>query len=421
MSSPFPFDAVIFDLDGTLVATNRFWVSAARAGAKKAFGELGIDRELPLAGEWMSMVGLPMKVGFEQIFPDLDEEQRAHVMDRCIVEEKRALKAGGAALMPDTLEVIESFSRAGVRLAIASNCGQFYLDSMLDSFDLRKWIDAPRCLDTPGIHTKTDMIADVLNRFETRSAVMVGDRSSDRDAAWANGIPHVHLTSGYASEEVQCEATIDGLNELPPLLTGRKNWLEDCQRAIGSSVRSLGVTGGPCSGKSLFARDLARLASEPMSVVELDWFKRESNEWRPSDEVLAHVAARFDLDRLERDLFEPLSRGEEVRLEPGGGVKPVTIAPGQSWILEGPCLLHPRIASRLDRIAALEVPDEVALRRCAGRDQEHLGPRTLLELRSEGLPLQAAFDRDFPARERADWFSRCDPFGQPLPEPRPVE
>ena len=51
-------------------------------------------------------------------------------------------------------------------------------------------------------------IAELLERFATRSALMVGDRSSDRDAAWANGLPHAHLLRGYAAatEVVEAEA-----------------------------------------------------------------------------------------------------------------------------------------------------------------------------------------------------------------------
>jgi len=421
MSSPFPFDAVIFDLDGTLVATDGFWIRAARAGAKKAFAELGLERELPLAGEWMSMVGYPLEQGFENVFQDLGAEQRALVMKRCVEEEERALKAGGAALLPDALAVLEKLSKAGVRLGIASNCGQFYLDSMLDSFSLRQWVEAPRCLDSPGITNKASMIADILERFETRSAVMVGDRASDRDAAWANGLPHVHLTSGFANEQVQCEAVIDGLVELWPLLEGRREWLLDCRRSLGENIRSIGVTGGPCSGKSLFARDLARLAPEPTVVIELDWFKREQPTSQAADEVLARVAQMYDLDRLEEELFEPLARGEAVQIARARGETSVAIASGAAWILEGPCLLHPRIASRLDRVAALEVSAEVALRRCSGRDSMGFGPAPLMELRSERLPLHEAFERDFPAEERADWYSAADPFGQTLPEPGPIE
>ena len=63
----FPFDSIVFDLDGTLVATDRFWIPAARAGARRAFEELGLERELPSADQWMSMVGYPLEEGFRRV------------------------------------------------------------------------------------------------------------------------------------------------------------------------------------------------------------------------------------------------------------------------------------------------------------------------------------------------------------------
>src|SRR5690349_20809984 len=83
-AQPFLFDAVLFDLDGTLVATDRFWVDAARAGARRAFEELGLERAMPTAAEWMGMVGLPLEQAFDALFTDLDPKARAHVFARCV-------------------------------------------------------------------------------------------------------------------------------------------------------------------------------------------------------------------------------------------------------------------------------------------------------------------------------------------------
>ena len=89
--------AFFFDLDGTLVATDRFWVAAAGAGCRRAFAELGLDRPRPSAADWMSMVGEPLEAGIDRLFGDLSPEQRELVSRRCIEEEAALLRAGGAA------------------------------------------------------------------------------------------------------------------------------------------------------------------------------------------------------------------------------------------------------------------------------------------------------------------------------------
>ena len=44
---------------------------------------------------------------------------------------------------------------------------------------------------------KVDMVAEILARFGTRDAVMIGDRESDREAASANRIPFILFTGGF--------------------------------------------------------------------------------------------------------------------------------------------------------------------------------------------------------------------------------
>ena len=227
MDAPFPFDAVLFDLDGTLLATDRFWLPAARVGARRAFEELGLERELPGSEEWLGLVGLPIKQGFRDLFADLKPEQADLILARCTEEEHFAMKSGGAALLPGVAEALADFAARGVAMGIASNCYQTYLDTALESVGLARWIDEARCLESPGIRDKAGMIADLLQTFGTHSAVMVGDRAGDRDAAHANGLPHVHLSNGFAprGEQVECEAVIEDFLELKGVLEGRTRWI----------------------------------------------------------------------------------------------------------------------------------------------------------------------------------------------------
>ncbi len=398
MSAPPLFDAALFDLDGTLVATDRFWVSAARTGCRKAFRELGLEREVPSPEAWMSLVGLPADEGFAGLFADLPAAQVAHIAEACAAEEQKLLAGGGAAPMPGALELLERLRDQGLRIGIASNCSQSYLDHMLERLELGRFVDLALCLDSPGIAHKAGMLAECLRAFGTRSAFMVGDRSGDREAAWENGLPHVHCAFGFApsGEGDGAEATIEDLGELPARLEGRRSWIEDAFERAGAllSLRSaggpvaLGVTGRSAAGKTLFARDAARVFADhgiPCRAVSLDDFAHAAvgAPPGPEEDVLGHV---FDAERLTADVLEPHARGttDEVLL------------------LEGPFLLDPRLRPYLARIVYLTVPEEVSLRRAAARTAPDGDPGPVLRVRGTLLPAERALEERYDPARHAD-------------------
>jgi len=407
MPAPLLFDAVLFDLDGTLVATDRFWVAAAGAGAERAFEELGLDRAPPSPAEWMQLVGLPLRQGLRELFGDLPAEAVARIEARCLEEEARALAAGGAAFLPHVERTLTELAERGVRLGIASNCGRDYLEHLCEALRLPRWFGELRCLDSPGIETKADMLADLLATFDTRSAVFVGDRRTDLEAARANAIPHVHLEGGFAParEAVPADATVAHLGELVGTLERRSRWLDDVAGDLGlnASVRTLGVSGGPAAGKSLFARDLARVL-------------RASG--RPARALAADAFA--DPDELRRELLEPRCRGLAVELEhgpeadrPGEGVR---IEPDELLVLEGRWLLEPATATRLDRLVHLELSDELAVARVAGRDGLLGGPAAVEDLVAVELPRQRSFQERYPPGRSDLVLDASLPLG---PEPPP--
>jgi len=332
----------------------------------------------------MELVGLPLEEGFRRLFADLPEDRWRAVMQACTEEEDGLLESGGVALMPGADATLAELSGLGKRLGIASNCSRSYLDHMLGA-GLGERVQASYCLDSGGIGDKADMIAELLGDFDTRSAIFVGDRRGDRDAAWANGLPHVHCAFGFRpdGEDVRAEGVLEDLGELPDLLRRRAVWIAEALECLGvpGGARIIGITGAPASGKTLFARDAARLLESggvEAAAVSLDACRRT--------ELLDGASTAEELYDLEGALAEVFARLPADR--------PVFV--------DGAYLLDPRLRGRFDRILHLDLPEDLQWQRLAGREGRLGGPRALDPAREVFVPGYRAHRARFDAAGLAD-------------------
>jgi uridine kinase len=249
---------------------------------------------------------------------------------------------------------------------------------------------------------------------------MVGDRRGDRDAAWENGLPHVHLARGFAQagEDVACEATIDEMGELVPRLERRRTWIEGALAKLGILEKSaavegrrLGITGHSGSGKTLFARDCGRILEDhgrAAAILALDDFPKSgitsdelsSTGFWSLDKPLEHLERAYDVDVLIERVIEPHRQGKDVRFERNG--TRIEVARDAVLVLQGVFLLHPKLRPALDLVVHLEVSESQSLRRIAGRDARRRGPESLLAVRRHLLPTQRAFDEAVAPAGHAD-------------------
>ena len=104
------------------------------------------------------MVGLPLEQAFESTFGDLDLGTREALLVACAEAGHAQLDRHGATLLAGVEETLADLSARGVRLGIASNCSPEYLELMLTRAGLERWIEEGRCLASPGVRDKGDMI-----------------------------------------------------------------------------------------------------------------------------------------------------------------------------------------------------------------------------------------------------------------------
>jgi phosphoglycolate phosphatase len=217
-----PPDLVVFDLDGTLLATDLFWLDIGRRAVETVYRRRGFEHELPDDRRFLQAIGLPMSQFWRFILPEEMHRFEAEV-EACAQElEQEAFANGRSTMYPGAAELLRDLHAAGTRLALASNCGRRYLEGFLDAFELRALVEEWRCVDSPGVSSKVDMVRDILATTGARHAVMVGDRANDRESATANRIPFILFAGGFlATEPKNGEPVARDYAELRALLLPR--------------------------------------------------------------------------------------------------------------------------------------------------------------------------------------------------------
>jgi phosphoglycolate phosphatase len=202
---------ILFDLDGTLIDSTSLVLPAYRH-AIRHFPQY----EMPSAETMKRSLGLPDAQIWEVLMPNATPAERQEAYARCEEFIKETMDST-SILMPGAMEVLSELQARGHILTVASNCGESYLNAVLDSQGLRRFFTNPLCLGSVAGRRKADILARHFERFDRNSAVMVGDRRTDVEAAEEHGVPCIGCAFGFGSEdELQGAAVI--IRSLPELL-----------------------------------------------------------------------------------------------------------------------------------------------------------------------------------------------------------
>lgn len=183
------YDALIFDLDGTLWDASATSTIAWNEGLK-ACGVLKTVTEDALR----SVTGKPFHECLENLFPGIAEEypQIMRIMDE--FEEKLILEKGGK-LYPGTVETLRELAR-DYSLFIISNCDDWYLDAFLSKYAPKEFFTGYDCHGMSGKH-KASMIRDMVSKYRLSNPVYIGDTAHDQESARSAGIDFIHIAHGF--------------------------------------------------------------------------------------------------------------------------------------------------------------------------------------------------------------------------------
>lgn len=193
MTHALPYDAVLFDLDGTLTASEPGIVNSVQY----ALRQLGVTR---YRNEELSFfVGPPLMCSFcEDV--GLTQAQALRAIE--LYRERYAVTGlYENAVYTGIPALLRSLKAHGVHVGIATSKPEFFARRVLDHFGLSKYVDT---LAGPGGEGEDKSKARLARRAlpeRYARACMVGDRHMDVEAAQAVGIDGIAALYGYGTPE----------------------------------------------------------------------------------------------------------------------------------------------------------------------------------------------------------------------------
>jgi HAD superfamily hydrolase (TIGR01549 family) len=181
------FEAVILDVDGTLVDSNDAHAQAFR----QAFREKGFD--VPLQ-DIRRLIGK----GADKLLPELIGRY-----DEAVAERKKAIFRESflprLRPFPRVADLLARLKGAGLRLVAASSAGKDELDALLEVAGARPYLEEQTDADDAGrSKPDPDIVEAALRRLGLPAArcVMIGDTPYDAEAAARAGVAFIGLRCG---------------------------------------------------------------------------------------------------------------------------------------------------------------------------------------------------------------------------------
>lgn len=218
--TPFPFDIVGFDLDGTLLDTAHDLGHALNHALTLAGRPVvpldDVVRHIGGGSAQMLRSALSESGGVDEAaFPALQD---------ALIEFYARNIASHTALFPGGAAMLDALDARGVKIAVATNKKESLAVSLFAELGLLDRFSAVIGGDTLGRGTskpRPDMIHAMIERSGGGRAAFVGDTTYDVGAARAAGVPVVAVRFGFFDlppDQLGADAVIDHFDELVPVL-----------------------------------------------------------------------------------------------------------------------------------------------------------------------------------------------------------
>ena len=214
----FPFDVIVFDLDGTLADTAPdLAASLNHALAMLGRSQVPVESVRHLVGHGARALlrrGLATSGDAPEELVDAGMQHfldyyAAHICD-------------GTLVFPGLETALDEIAAAGAKLAICTNKPDRLTHALIEALGWGNRFDAIVGADTMGVRKPDPLpLHEAIARAGGGRAVLVGDSITDADTARAAGVPFIAVSFGFADRpvaELGAAAVIDHYDELLPAL-----------------------------------------------------------------------------------------------------------------------------------------------------------------------------------------------------------
>ncbi|MCR4798018.1 MAG: HAD family hydrolase [Lachnospiraceae bacterium] len=202
---------IILDIDGTLWDTTGV-VAKAWNRALKEGGPAELDHLCITAAMLKKEFGKPMDVIADDLFGDIPQETKDHLMELCCQFEHEEISACVEDLTyPHMRETLKALSETH-DLYIVSNCQDGYIELVLEKNHIGSLIKDFECFGRTGLQ-KDENISLLIRRNGLKNPVYVGDTTGDMEAAKKAGVPFIFARYGFGDVK-EYKAAIDSFEDL---------------------------------------------------------------------------------------------------------------------------------------------------------------------------------------------------------------
>jgi len=218
MPADFPFDVVVFDLDGTLADT----APDLTAALNHALGVLG--RPPVPAEDVRHMVGHGARALLQKGLAETGEMTEALVEQGfpIFIDHYVAHIADATTIYPGLEAALDGLAARGVKLAVCTNKAEGLARRCIDALGWATRFDALIGGDTLSVRKPDPApLFEAIARCGGGAAAYVGDSITDTDTGRNAGIPTIAVTFGFTDrppEALGATALIDHFDELIPTL-----------------------------------------------------------------------------------------------------------------------------------------------------------------------------------------------------------